>query len=60
MRMMRFFYSCCALYFLAIFAVSADTFPSKPIRVIVPYAAGGTADFMVRLMARALRFLIIR
>jgi len=54
MRMIKFFYSCCALFILTNSAVSADTFPSKPIRVIVPYAAGGTADFMVRLMAKQL------
>ncbi len=29
-------------------AASAQTFPSKPIRVIIPYPAGGTVDVMLR------------
>ncbi|MCA3232994.1 MAG: tripartite tricarboxylate transporter substrate binding protein, partial [Cupriavidus sp.] len=29
-------------------ALAADAFPSKPIRFIVPYAAGGTTDLVAR------------
>ena len=29
-------------------AAFAQSFPSKPIKVIVPYAAGGAADLMAR------------
>ncbi|HBD39042.1 MAG TPA: ABC transporter substrate-binding protein, partial [Cupriavidus sp.] len=29
-------------------AFAADSFPSKPIRFIVPYAAGGTTDLVAR------------
>ena len=32
----------------------AQDFPSKPIRVIVPYAAGGGADILARLMGQEL------
>src|SRR5258705_4045234 len=33
---------------------SAQDFPSKPIRVIVPYAAGGGADILARLVSQQL------
>lgn len=36
-------------------AANADDYPSKPVRVIVPYPAGATTDFMGRLFADYLR-----
>ena len=54
MKIVQFLSTACALFSFTHFVAMADTFPSKPIKVIVPYAAGGTADFMVRLMAKQL------
>ena len=35
-------------------AVSAQSFPSKPIRIIIPYAPGGTTDIVGRRMGQRL------
>jgi tripartite-type tricarboxylate transporter receptor subunit TctC len=33
---------------------TAAAYPTRPIRIIVPYTAGGTADFMVRMVGQKL------
>jgi len=43
-----------ALLALPIMAL-ADTFPSKPVTMIVPYRAGGSTDVMARILAKAMR-----
>src|SRR5688500_10180994 len=35
-------------------AHAADTYPSKPVRMIVPYVAGGHADIQTRYIAERL------
>ena len=53
---LRKFLCCFFAIFLAFssFGVFAQNFPSKPIRLIVTYPAGGSSDLMGRLMAKKL------
>ena len=47
--------SALALSALASGAAQADTFPSRPIKIVVPFAAGGTGDVLVRSLQEPLQ-----
>jgi tripartite-type tricarboxylate transporter receptor subunit TctC len=46
-----FLCSCAALFLLAIGTVAAQSYPSKPIRMIMPFPPGGPTDIVGRLVA---------
>jgi tripartite-type tricarboxylate transporter receptor subunit TctC len=43
-----------ALLALAVPAAAAETFPDRPITLVVPYAAGGSSDILARLLGERL------
>ena len=46
---MKSLWSLALLCFLSLsFAATAQTYPNRPVKIIVPYAAGGTADTLAR------------
>ncbi|HEV7392022.1 MAG TPA: tripartite tricarboxylate transporter substrate binding protein [Burkholderiales bacterium] len=55
---MRFGYLVCALAYVALVSInshaSAQTYPTSPVRIIVPFPAGGGNDSMGRILAQKL------
>jgi len=43
-----------AAFTLAITCATAETFPSKPVHILVPYAAGGAVDVLARTIGQSL------
>jgi hypothetical protein len=51
MRAARFLVACFAAVFAAAPDVQAQPYPAKPVRIIVPFAAGGTPVVVARVTA---------
>src|SRR4029079_19350285 len=50
----RLLLALCVLIGFAKAAIAQDTYPSRPITLIVPYAAGGSIDLVARILAEGL------
>lgn len=55
MKRLQFVLASCVLAFTSLGAIAQETFPSKPIRVLIPFAAGGAVDTMIRAMSQELQ-----
>ena len=51
---MRRAIGCLALLLLAALPAAAQTYPDRPIRMVIPFAPGGAADVVGRITAQAL------
>ena len=54
MRLLRWLSLAFLLATLGTAAAAAETYPSRPIRLVVPFAAGGPADFLGRVIGQKL------
>jgi tripartite-type tricarboxylate transporter receptor subunit TctC len=53
MQRLRFLLGACAL--VAAFCAAAQDYPARPVKIIVPFAAGGPADVYARFLAQRLQ-----
>ena len=44
----------CAIVLLGAMPAAAQTYPTKPIRIVVPFVAGGAVDLLARIMGQKL------
>ena len=44
----------CTIVLLGTLPAAAQTYPAKPIRIVVPFVAGGTVDLLARIMGQKL------
>ena len=53
-RMLSLFASALCLAFFSLSAMAQGAFPSKPLKIVVPFGAGGVADLTARTVAQKL------
>lgn len=52
--MLKLLATACAVLSIALPAAAQEAYPTRPIRVVVPYAAGGATDFVARTLGERL------
>ena len=55
MRRVGFGLALLCLAFGTVTASAQDKYPSKPVKIVVPYAPGGATDIMARILGEQLR-----